>query len=91
MKKSGPPASHAAGSFNPFSNPSVALVRLRGTEVGAAVILKPGASATPDELREFVKQQVAAFKYPRKVWIVDELPIGPTGKILKREIERPTL
>jgi long-chain acyl-CoA synthetase len=62
-----------------------------GEEVGAAVILKPGATASPDELREFVKEQVAAFKYPRKVWIVDELPMGPTGKILKREIERPTL
>jgi long-chain acyl-CoA synthetase len=62
-----------------------------GEEIGAAVILKPGATATPDDLREFVKQQVAAFKYPRKVWIVDHLPMGPTGKILKREIERPAL
>jgi long-chain acyl-CoA synthetase len=32
---------------------------------------------------------VAAYKYPRKVWFVDELPKGPTGKILKREIEVP--
>ena len=60
-----------------------------GEEVGAAVTLKPGASATPEELREFVKGQVAAYKYPRYVWLVDDLPKGPTGKILKREIERP--
>ena len=60
-----------------------------GEEVGAAVALKDGSSATPDDLRDFVKSQVAAFKYPRHVWIVDELPKGPTGKILKREIEIP--
>ena len=45
--------------------------------------------ATADELRDFVKEQVAAYKYPRRVWFVDELPKGPTGKILKREIEPP--
>ena len=60
-----------------------------GEEVGAAVTLKDGASATPAELRDFVKGQVAAYKYPRYVWLVDELPKGPTGKILKREIEPP--
>jgi long-chain acyl-CoA synthetase len=60
-----------------------------GEEVGAAVALKPGASATPDELRDWVKSQVAAYKYPRKVWLVDALPKGPTGKILKRAIEVP--
>jgi long-chain acyl-CoA synthetase len=60
-----------------------------GEEIGAAVSLKDGAEVTPDELREFVKGQIAPFKYPRKVWIVDELPKGPTGKILKREIKIP--
>ncbi len=60
-----------------------------GEEVGAAVSLKAGATATPEELRDFVKEQVAAFKYPRTVWIVDDLPKGPTGKILKREIIVP--
>jgi len=60
-----------------------------GEEVGAAVALKPGASATPDELREHVKKQVASYKYPRRVWLVDALPKGPTGKILKREIVPP--
>jgi len=57
-----------------------------GEEVAAVVALKPGASATPDELRDYVKGKVAAYKYPRRVEIVDALPKGPTGKILKREI-----
>jgi long-chain acyl-CoA synthetase len=60
-----------------------------GEEVAAAVALKPGAESTPGELRDFVKQRVAAYKYPRHVWLVDELPKGPTGKILKREIKPP--
>jgi long-chain acyl-CoA synthetase len=60
-----------------------------GEEIGAAVSLKEGADVSADELREFVKGQVAAFKYPRRVWFVDELPKGPTGKILKREIKLP--
>jgi long-chain acyl-CoA synthetase len=60
-----------------------------GEEVAAAVALKEGASASADELREFVKGQVAAYKYPRTIWFVEELPKGPTGKILKREIEVP--
>ncbi|HEX4249717.1 MAG TPA: long-chain fatty acid--CoA ligase [Pseudonocardia sp.] len=57
-----------------------------GEEVAAVVALKPGVSATPDELRNYVKGKVAAYKYPRRVEIVDSLPKGPTGKILKREI-----
>jgi long-chain acyl-CoA synthetase len=60
-----------------------------GEEVGAAVALKDGAECSEEELREYVKGQVAAYKYPRRVWFVDELPKGPTGKILKREIEAP--
>jgi long-chain acyl-CoA synthetase len=60
-----------------------------GEEVGAAVALRPGATVTEDELRDFVKGQVAAYKYPRHVWFVDALPMGPTGKILKREIVPP--
>jgi long-chain acyl-CoA synthetase len=60
-----------------------------GEEVGAAVALKPGASATPDELRAFARDKMAAYKYPRQVWLVDELPKGPTGKILRREVKAP--
>jgi long-chain acyl-CoA synthetase len=60
-----------------------------GEEVGAAVALKPGAAATPEELRAFTKERVAAYKYPRHVWLVAELPKGPTGKILRREVRPP--
>jgi long-chain acyl-CoA synthetase len=60
-----------------------------GEEIGAAVALRPGATVTEAELRDFVKRQVAAYKYPRVVWFVDVLPKGPTGKILKREIVPP--
>ena len=60
-----------------------------GEEVAAAVALRPGAEATPEELREYVKERVAAYKYPRSVWLVDSLPKGPTGKVLKREIVPP--
>jgi long-chain acyl-CoA synthetase len=60
-----------------------------GEEVGAAVALRAGAEVGERELRDFVKSQVAAYKYPRHVWFVDALPKGPTGKILKREIRAP--
>jgi long-chain acyl-CoA synthetase len=60
-----------------------------GEEVAAAVALKEGSEISTDELRDYIKQRVAAYKYPRVVWTVKELPKGPTGKILKREIEVP--
>ncbi|SEE15526.1 long-chain fatty acid--CoA ligase [Streptomyces sp. TLI_105] len=60
-----------------------------GEEVAAAIVLRPGAQVLPDELREYVKERVAAYKYPRRVWLVDALPLGPSGKILKREITVP--
>jgi len=62
-----------------------------GEEVAAAVVLRSGASATAAELRDFVKTRVAAYKYPRLVWLADPLPKGPTGKILKREIQPPSI
>jgi long-chain acyl-CoA synthetase len=60
-----------------------------GEEVGAAVVVKAGESVTPQDIQEYVKGQVAAYKYPRKVWFLDVLPKGPTGKVLKREIQPP--
>ncbi|MFB6895591.1 long-chain-fatty-acid--CoA ligase [Streptomyces hydrogenans] len=60
-----------------------------GEEVAAAVVLHPSAQATTDELRAYVKERVAAYKYPRLVWFTDQLPLGPSGKILKREITPP--
>jgi len=50
------------------------------------VALRPLATATEDELRDFVKGKVAAYKYPRTVDVVDEIPKTPSGKILKRAI-----
>lgn len=61
-----------------------------GEDVGAAVSLREGASGDVDEIRQFVKDRVAAYKYPRTVWVLGELPKGPTGKILKREIHAPS-
>jgi long-chain acyl-CoA synthetase len=60
-----------------------------GEEVAAAVVLREGRGADPAALREFVKARVAAYKYPRHVWIVEELPRSVTGKLLKREIVVP--
>jgi long-chain acyl-CoA synthetase len=60
-----------------------------GEEVGAAVVLKDGEDVDADAIKAYVKENVAAYKYPRHVWFVDELPKGPTGKILKREITVP--
>ncbi|MFH9590736.1 long-chain fatty acid--CoA ligase [Streptomyces luteogriseus] len=60
-----------------------------GEEIAAAVVLRPGAQATPEDLRQHVKGRVAAYKYPRLVWLTDTLPMGPSGKILKREITAP--
>jgi long-chain acyl-CoA synthetase len=62
-----------------------------GEEIGAAVVEKQGATVDIDELRDFVKVRVAAYKYPRRIWLVDSLPKGPTGKIVRREITVPTI
>jgi len=60
-----------------------------GEEVAAAVTLKDGYHATPDEIKAFAKERLAAYKYPRHVWVVEGLPKGPTGKILRREVAAP--
>jgi long-chain acyl-CoA synthetase len=57
-----------------------------GEEVLAFVALKPGASAEPADLVAHCKERLAAYKYPREVRIVAELPKGATGKILKKEL-----
>ena len=61
-----------------------------GEEIGAAVVLHEGEELAPAEVGAYVKERIAAYKYPRVVWFIDELPKGPTGKILKREIEPPS-
>jgi long-chain acyl-CoA synthetase len=60
-----------------------------GEEIGAAVVLHEGEQLESEEVSAYVKERIAAYKYPRIVWFLDELPKGPTGKILKREIDRP--
>ncbi|UIJ34901.1 long-chain fatty acid--CoA ligase [Allobranchiibius sp. GilTou73] len=60
-----------------------------GEEVGAAVALKRGEEVSEEDLKAFAKERLAAYKYPRTVWIVSELPKGPTGKILRREVSAP--
>jgi len=57
-----------------------------GEEVAAYVVLAPGAHATEEELIAHVKSQVAPYKYPRSVVVMDGLPKTATGKILKREL-----
>ncbi|WP_370240483.1 long-chain fatty acid--CoA ligase [Aeromicrobium sp.] len=57
-----------------------------GEEIKAVVILKPGATATPEEIVAWGKEQMAGYKYPRIVEIVEALPMTATGKILKREL-----
>jgi acyl-CoA synthetase (AMP-forming)/AMP-acid ligase II len=52
-----------------------------GEEVGAAVVLREGASATEQEIRAFAATRLADFKVPRKVVILPEIPKGPTGKL----------
>jgi long-chain acyl-CoA synthetase len=58
-----------------------------GEEVKAVVSLAPGQSATPEDLIAWCKERLAAYKYPRIVEFVGDLPKGPTGKILKRELK----
>lgn len=60
-----------------------------GEEIGAAVALKRGAHAEVGELKAFVRDRLAAYKYPRQIWFVDSVPKGPTGKILRREVQLP--
>ena len=57
-----------------------------GEEIKAVVSLKPGRTATPEELLEYGKEHLGGHKYPRIYEILDALPKGPTGKILKREL-----
>ncbi|GMA21861.1 long-chain-fatty-acid--CoA ligase [Arsenicicoccus piscis] len=59
-----------------------------GEEVAAYVALRPDQQVSEQELVDFCKERVAAYKYPRVVHLIDGLPKGATGKILKRELPR---
>ncbi|MDA3628709.1 AMP-binding protein [Saccharopolyspora sp. WRP15-2] len=58
----------------------------RGESVKAFVTLKPGTSTTPDDLIAHCRNEMAAYKYPREIEILPELPKTPTGKILRRHL-----
>ncbi|MEU3499561.1 AMP-binding protein [Streptomyces hundungensis] len=58
----------------------------RGESVKAYVSLRPGAEAGPAELAAYCKERLAAYKYPREVEILAELPKTTSGKILRREL-----
>lgn len=57
-----------------------------GEEVKAVVALAPGQEVEADALIAFCKERLAAYKYPRIIEFLPELPKGPTGKLLKREL-----
>ena len=61
---------------------------LYGEEVAAVVVLKSGATTTEQEVIDYCKARLADFKCPKTVHLVDDIPKGPTGKLLKRELAK---
>ncbi|MEV0096766.1 long-chain fatty acid--CoA ligase [Streptomyces sp. NPDC050738] len=59
----------------------------RGEEICAAVVLRPGVAPTPEEIVAWSRERLGRHKYPRVVRMLTELPLGPSGKILKRELQ----
>ncbi|MFW0785891.1 AMP-binding protein [Gordonia sp. CPCC 206044] len=62
-----------------------------GEEVAAVVVLRAGSDTTPGEIEAWCRERLSAYKIPRLIRFVDELPKGSTGKILKRQIDRADL
>jgi long-chain acyl-CoA synthetase len=61
---------------------------LYGEEVAAFIVLKSGATVTEEEIITFCREHLADFKCPKSVRLVSDIPKGPTGKLLKRELSR---
>ncbi len=64
---------------------------LLGEEVVALVVPRGDVGCEPEELKAYVRERIAAYKYPRLVVLVEDLPRGPSGKILRREVDREAL
>jgi long-chain acyl-CoA synthetase len=78
-----------------YQHPSVAEAaavglpdELYGEEVAAFVVLKAGHAVSEDDIKEHCRARLADFKCPKVVHLVEALPKGPTGKVLKRELVR---
>ncbi len=78
-----------------YTHPAVAAAavlgvadELYGEEVAAFVVLKDGTNATESDLIEFCKKHLADYKCPKTIHFVEDIPKGPTGKLLKRELSR---
>lgn len=59
-----------------------------GQEVAAAVVPQPGSDLDEATVLDYARERIAAHKYPRRVVLLDSLPLGPSGKVLKRELSR---
>ncbi len=57
-----------------------------GEDIAAAIVLRPGAEVTPAEIRKFLQGELASFKIPQRILILDQLPKGTTGKVLRRRL-----
>ena len=77
-------------SFSCAKSTSVAVFGVahetHGQEVMACVVLSPGAEVEAAALVDFAQEKLASYKYPRRIEIVDALPLGPSGKVLKRDL-----
>ncbi|HJP92825.1 MAG TPA: class I adenylate-forming enzyme family protein [Pyrinomonadaceae bacterium] len=62
--------------------------KLYGEDVAAVVVLKPGVSVSEQEVIDFCKARLADYKCPKTVRFIDDIPKGPTGKLLKRELAK---
>ena len=58
-----------------------------GQRLAAFVVVEKGAGATPDALKQHVRDNLANYKVPHDISVLDELPRGSTGKILRKELE----